>query len=169
VKYTDITYRIQVCPLEVYINSYFTVVPTTLVRDGVCIKVRISVELWLLKIRFLTPDIINVEKSSDGDRILLYSWYFSCFSSACLFKIFFLLFSSPDPKGHMRYCHHLASVVRPLTFSYFNLLLWISVIINGFDLLPKTCNFTICSIFSNSGHVCWPNGAKWRSFIEDLT
>ena len=25
-------------------------------------------------------------------------------------------FSSPDPKGHVRYCHHLASVVRPLTF-----------------------------------------------------
>ena len=34
------------------------------------------------------------------------------------------VFSSPDPKGHVRYCHHLASVVRPLTFSYFNLLLW---------------------------------------------
>ena len=33
-----------------------------------------------------------------------------------------VLFSSP--KGHVRYCHHLASVVRPLTFSYFNLLLW---------------------------------------------
>jgi hypothetical protein len=25
--------------------------------------------------------------------------------------------------SHVRYCHHLASVVRPLTFSYFNLLL----------------------------------------------
>ena len=23
------------------------------------------------------------------------------------------LFSSPDPKGHVRYCHHLASVIRP--------------------------------------------------------
>ena len=23
------------------------------------------------------------------------------------------------------------------------------------ELLPKTCNFTICSIFSNSGHVGW--------------
>ena len=34
------------------------------------------------------------------------------------------IFSSPDPKDHVRYCHHLASVVRPLTFSYFNLLLW---------------------------------------------
>jgi hypothetical protein len=34
------------------------------------------------------------------------------------------LISSPDPKGHLRYCHHLASVVRLLTFSYFNLLLW---------------------------------------------
>jgi hypothetical protein len=28
----------------------------------------------------------------------------------------FHFFSSPDPKGHVRYCHHLASVVRPLTF-----------------------------------------------------
>ena len=34
------------------------------------------------------------------------------------------LFRLPDPKGYVRYCHHLASVVRPLTFSYFNLLLW---------------------------------------------
>jgi hypothetical protein len=33
-------------------------------------------------------------------------------------------FSSPDPKGHVRYCHHLA-VRRPsVNFSYFNLLLW---------------------------------------------
>ena len=24
-----------------------------------------------------------------------------------------------------------------------------------FELLPKTCNFTICSIFRNSGHICW--------------
>jgi hypothetical protein len=38
--------------------------------------------------------------------------------------LFSSFFSSPDPKGHVRYCHHLASVVRPLTFSYFNLLLW---------------------------------------------
>ena len=29
---------------------------------------------------------------------------------------FAMIFSSPDPKGHVRYCHHLASVVRPLTF-----------------------------------------------------
>ena len=26
------------------------------------------------------------------------------------------MFSSPEPKGHVRYCHHLASVFRPLTF-----------------------------------------------------
>jgi hypothetical protein len=30
--------------------------------------------------------------------------------------LFSSFFSSPDPKGHVRYCHHLASVVRPLTF-----------------------------------------------------
>ena len=29
---------------------------------------------------------------------------------------FQMIFSSPDPKGHVRYCHHLASVVSPLTF-----------------------------------------------------
>jgi len=34
------------------------------------------------------------------------------------------IFSSPGPKGHVRYCHHLVSVIRPLTFSHFNLLLW---------------------------------------------
>ena len=39
-------------------------------------------------------------------------------------SLFSSFFSSPDPKGQVRYCHHLASVVRPLTFSYFNLLLW---------------------------------------------
>jgi hypothetical protein len=27
--------------------------------------------------------------------------------------------------------------------------------ITFFELLPKTCNFTICSILSNSGHVGW--------------
>ena len=27
-----------------------------------------------------------------------------------------MLFSSPDPKGHVKYCHHLTFVVRPLTF-----------------------------------------------------
>ena len=46
------------------------------------------------------------------------------YTSFTLSQIFYLsLFSSPDPKGHVRYCHHLASI-RPLTFSYFNILLW---------------------------------------------
>ena len=29
------------------------------------------------------------------------------------------------------------------------------ILLTVFELLPKTCNFTICSIFSNSGHVGW--------------
>ena len=33
------------------------------------------------------------------------------------------LFSSPNPKGHVSYLPSL-DVRRPLTFSYFNLLLW---------------------------------------------
>jgi hypothetical protein len=40
------------------------------------------------------------------------------------------------------------------------------ILLTVFELLPKTSNFTICSIFSNSGHVCWPNGTKWRSFYR---
>ena len=29
------------------------------------------------------------------------------------------------------------------------------ILLTVFELLPKTCNFTICSIFCNSGHVGW--------------
>jgi hypothetical protein len=29
------------------------------------------------------------------------------------------------------------------------------ILLAVFELLPKTCNFTICSIFSNSSHVGW--------------
>ena len=29
------------------------------------------------------------------------------------------------------------------------------ILLTVFELLPKTCNFTICSIFSNSDHVGW--------------
>jgi hypothetical protein len=29
------------------------------------------------------------------------------------------------------------------------------ILLTVFELLPKTCNFTICSIFINSGHVGW--------------
>ena len=51
----------------------------------------------------------------------LISWkipvYFSCRRVyTCPRYTFFPVFSSPDPKGHVRYCHYLASVVRPLTF-----------------------------------------------------
>jgi hypothetical protein len=50
----------------------------------------------------------------------------------CIFS-FFQIFSSPDPKGHVSYSHHLASVVRPSSVvrrpsyvvNFFkNLLLW---------------------------------------------
>ena len=39
-----------------------------------------------------------------------------CFTDSVYPFGVFKLFSSPDPKGHVRYCHHLASVVCPLTF-----------------------------------------------------
>ena len=42
------------------------------------------------------------------------------------------VFSSPDPKGHVRYCHHLASVVRPLTFHIFTSRSWRGVLYTTF-------------------------------------
>jgi hypothetical protein len=42
------------------------------------------------------------------------------------------------------------------------------ILLTVFELLPKPCNFTICSIFSNSSHICWPNGTKWRCFLPRL-
>ena len=43
--------------------------------------------------------------------------FFSILNSVVVDPIncYFQFFSSPDPKGHVRYCHHLASVVRPLS------------------------------------------------------
>ena len=42
--------------------------------------------------------------------------YFTCVVQDILWLVAHPCFiSSPDPKGHVRYCHHLASV-RPLTF-----------------------------------------------------
>ena len=37
---------------------------------------------------------------------------------------FFYLFSSPGPKGRVSFCHHFASVVVSVNFSYLHLLLW---------------------------------------------
>jgi hypothetical protein len=65
------------------------------------------------------------------DRSVVFSWYYGFLQYMYMYKNspknchnLWSFFSSPDPKGHVRYCHHLASVVRPLTSSYFNLLLW---------------------------------------------
>jgi hypothetical protein len=38
--------------------------------------------------------------------------YLDFYQYVSKYLIAVLLFSSPDPKGHVRYCHHLASVVR---------------------------------------------------------
>jgi hypothetical protein len=79
--------------------------------------------------------------------------------SICEFRFFFvicLFFSSPGPKGQVRYCHHLASIVRPLTFSHFNLLLW-----NSLAKLNQTWqgfspfSFLQCALYNwtNSSHI----------------
>ena len=54
----------------------------------------------------------KVKTSNEICRILLYTVtkFVTCTSTSPV------LVSSPDPKGHVMYCHHLASVVRPLTF-----------------------------------------------------
>ena len=71
--------------------------------------------------------------SVSSDLFNVIRTYYPYFSFAELYIIFFInfivyrqfslfrknkliLFSSPDPKGQVRYCHRLASVVRPLTF-----------------------------------------------------
>ena len=41
--------------------------------------------------------------------------------------------------------------VKPKTMK----LVFVASLLIAWELLPKTCNFTICSIFSNSGHVGW--------------
>jgi hypothetical protein len=35
------------------------------------------------------------------------------------------------------------------------------ILLTVFELLPKTCNFTLCSIFSNSSHL------EWRAGLSD--
>jgi hypothetical protein len=90
------------------------------------------------------------------------STFFTCtllFKWSTTNKIQLSVFSSPDPKDQVSYCHHLASVVvvRRNLFQKSSPLKvldqWKPNLV--FELLPKTCNFTICSIFSNSSHVGW--------------
>ena len=55
--------------------------------------------------------------------------------------------------GHQIY-FKIAGYVDPAVLIIFTLVRFL-VLLTVFELLPKTCNFTICSIFSNSGHVGW--------------
>ena len=64
------------------------------------------------------------------------------------------IFSSPDPKGHIRYCHHFTSVVLTITYSsslkvgwlvrhfqlYFSYIVAVSFI--GGEVLDKTTNIS---------------------------
>ena len=48
----------------------------------------------------------------------------------------------------------IARVVRSCCADHFYLVILL-ILLTVFELLPKTCNFIICSIFSNSGYVDW--------------
>jgi hypothetical protein len=59
-------------------------------------------------------------------------------------KIYLLYNFEVNPITHFdRLCKYLDVLIRFL------------ILLTVFELLPKTCNFTICSIFCNSGHVGW--------------
>ena len=74
--------------------------------------------LATLSWQFSQQQYIHVyQEISDSLIVVVSPSLYSCL----FFPIHWLLFSSPDLKGHVSYCHHLASVVCPS--KHFNLLL----------------------------------------------
>jgi len=66
-------------------------------------------------------------------------------------------FSSPVPKGHVRYCHHLASVVVSKII-HFNLLLW-----NHLANWNQTWYGYICAETGIPGENHWPAASHWQT------
>jgi hypothetical protein len=88
----------------------------------------------------IIEDLNTIFSRSKGTEKVLFLNFWKTFTSegnSCFFFTCKFFFSSPDPKGRFL------------------------ILLTALELLRKTYNFTICSIFSNSGHVCWPNGTKW--------
>jgi NADH:ubiquinone oxidoreductase subunit E len=73
--------------------------------------------------------------------------------------LFSSFFSSPGPKGHVRYCHHLRCFLPSLA-PFCQAVSEEKIVLNSNQSETR---------IALGGHICWWNGTKWRNFIEDFT
>ena len=72
--------------------------------------------IWLYRESYDLKFSIHWPKNVEWEGDIFSFFKIDMFASHTFSEGWTPFFSSPDPKGHVRYCHHLVSVVRPLTF-----------------------------------------------------